>query len=194
MNKIKLIPRLFFITCLSVGLYSAHAGNDIAGSCLGKNYTAAIVPEAMSVAEMKQRFRCLVEADIKAIYFDLLTQYESIREEMSEQGDSENIKRLRIQYKAESNQALLAALKPHPRSIAIAQAALESAWGTSRFFREANNIFGIRPYHQNEPKIAAKKGTETKRYGSKNMPQSRLQLRTIISCLAEARVTRILEI
>ncbi len=30
-----------------------------------------------------------------------------------------------------------------PTSLAVAQAALESAWGTSRFAREANNLFGL---------------------------------------------------
>ena len=33
----------------------------------------------------------------------------------------------------------------------IAQAALESAWGTSRFAREGNNLFGIRTYDLREP-------------------------------------------
>jgi Bax protein len=50
---------------------------------------------------------------------------------------------------------LLIAIKPHPPSIAIAQAAIESAWGTSRNFTEANNVFGIRPFKPDEPRIAA---------------------------------------
>lgn len=33
-----------------------------------------------------------------------------------------------------------------PRSLALAQAAKESAWGTSRFAREGNNYFGQRCY------------------------------------------------
>ena len=43
----------------------------------------------------------------------------------------------------------------HPISIALAQAAMESAWGTSRFFKEANNIFGVWAYYKNTPRIAA---------------------------------------
>ena len=46
-------------------------------------------------------------------------------------------------------------LKPHPISIALSQAAIESAWGTSRFFKEANNIFGVWSFNKNEPRIAA---------------------------------------
>ena len=33
----------------------------------------------------------------------------------------------------------------------LAQAALESGWGTSRFAREGNNLFGIRTYNLKEP-------------------------------------------
>ena len=43
----------------------------------------------------------------------------------------------------------------HPISITLAQAAMESAWGTSRFFKEANNIFGVWAYDKNTPRIAA---------------------------------------
>ena len=55
------------------------------------------------------------------------------------------------------------ALKPHPKSIAIAQAAMESSWATSRFFREANNVFGVWSFNEDEPRIAAlkKRGDKT---------------------------------
>ncbi|MCA6078874.1 glucosaminidase domain-containing protein [Fulvivirga sedimenti] len=41
----------------------------------------------------------------------------------------------------------------HPTSIVIAQAAVESGWGSSRFFREANNLFGIWSYDPDEQRI-----------------------------------------
>jgi len=50
---------------------------------------------------------------------------------------------------------LLAALKPHPPSIVIAQAAMESAWGTSRFFVKAKNVFGVWSFDEDEPRMAA---------------------------------------
>ncbi len=59
--------------------------------------------------------------------------------------------------KASADTKLLETLKPPPISITLAQAAIESGWGTSRFFREANNIFGIWAYGKNTPRIAAKK-------------------------------------
>ena len=156
MKQIRLITCLVIMSFINFGFSCVHANQGLKDPCLGKTYKVDIVPEPMSVAEKKLRFRCLVEADIKTVYSELVADFESIQRQMIADGNSEKIKRLWDQYKVESNQELLAALKPHPRSITIAQAALESAWGTSRFFREANNLFGIRPYHANEPRIAAK--------------------------------------
>ncbi len=54
------------------------------------------------------------------------------------------------------NKELLIRMKTHPVSIVLAQAAIESAWGESRFFKKANNIFGVWSYNKNEPRIRAK--------------------------------------
>lgn len=48
--------------------------------------------------------------------------------------------------KAERIDRLLTHVDQIPRSLALAQAAKESAWGTSRFAREGNNYFGQRCY------------------------------------------------
>lgn len=65
------------------------------------------------------------------------------------------IDRLKKSYKVDGVPCLLKRLRTHPVSIVIAQAALETGWGSSRFYREANNIFGIWSYNKNEPRIAA---------------------------------------
>ena len=51
----------------------------------------------------------------------------------------------------------------YPTSLILSQGAIESAWGTSRFFREANNAFGIWSTNINESRISAKgsRGTFT---------------------------------
>lgn len=59
-------------------------------------------------------------------------------------------------YKTTDNKELLSRMKTHPVSIVLAQAAIESAWGESRFFKEGNNIFGMWSYNKNEPRIKAK--------------------------------------
>ena len=138
-----------------VALMSPIVFATIPGDCQGKNYRPDIVPENMSVIEKKRRFRCLVQADIEAVFSELKAQYTLVQSTVQQNGDNEQLRRLRLKYEVETNRDLLVAIKPHPPSIAIAQAAIESAWGTSRIFTEANNTFGIRPFKQGEPRIAA---------------------------------------
>ena len=111
----------------------------------------------MSAKEKKFRFRCLVQPELEAVYSELNDQYQRVQEAIERNESNETIQQLKAVYNADSNQQLLLALKPHPISIAIAQAAIETAWGTSRFFREANNLYGIRSSTQFQPRIAAGK-------------------------------------
>jgi len=46
-------------------------------------------------------------------------------------------------YRAKSYENLLVRLKPHPTSLVLAQAIIESGWGMSRFATEGNNLFGV---------------------------------------------------
>jgi Bax protein len=48
-------------------------------------------------------------------------------------------------------------MESHPTSIVIAQAILESGWGTSKFFQKANNIFGVWSFSKSDNRIAASK-------------------------------------
>ena len=52
------------------------------------------------------------------------------------------IKKLMIQYKADTLDALLIKVDEIPVSLALAQAVIESGWGTSRFAFEGNALFG----------------------------------------------------
>lgn len=56
-------------------------------------------------------------------------------------------------YKTRNPAELIERLNTHPVSIVLAQAALESAWGTSRFYSEANNVFGVWSFDENEDRI-----------------------------------------
>jgi len=53
-------------------------------------------------------------------------------------------------YKCNTIDELKKRISPHPVSLVLAQAALESGWGTSRFFREGYNIFGVWSYSEND--------------------------------------------
>lgn len=86
-----------------------------------------------------------------------------------DESDSIFYKVLADEYKAKSPERLLHKMVTHPNSIVLAQAALESGWGTSRFFRQANNIFGIWSFDPDEPRIRAagnrgKRGVYLRKY------------------------------
>jgi Bax protein len=125
----------------------------------------------MTVQEKKARFKALIVPAVNDVYAELLFQYQEISQLIKSGNDEEKIEQLKIEYKASTNEELLMALKPHPKSIAIAQAAMESSWATSRFFLEAYNIFGVWSFDEDEPRIAAlqKRGDKTiwvKKYSS----------------------------
>ncbi len=86
----------------------------------------------------------------------------SLKESLTAE-ETATIDRLKKSYKVAGLPCLLKRLRTHPISIVIAQAALETGWGTSRFYREANNIFGIWSFNKNEPRIAAGEQREGKK-------------------------------
>ena len=134
-------------------------------------YSPSIVPENMTVQEKKQRFKALLVPSVNQVYQELDKRYQAVTAAIKAGTDSERIEKLKTEYRAKTDEELLAALKPHPRSIALAQAAMESAWATSRFFIQANNVFGVWSFDKNEPSIAAgeQRGDKTiwlKKYSS----------------------------
>ena len=106
------------------------------------------------------------------VYAELLARYNEVSSDL-EAGNSDQYEDLKKEYGASNDEELLMALKPHPISVTLAQAAMESSWATSRFFREANNIFGVWSFDENDDRIAAgeKRGDKTiwlKKYSSVN--------------------------
>ena len=118
-------------------------------------YTTTNVPKKMTVAVKKERFYYLLAPAIDKVYNELLVQYNEVNKDLKSGSNAAKIEKLKATYKVKSDKALLLALKPHPQSIALAQAAMESAWATSRFFVKANNVFGMWSVNKNEPRIAA---------------------------------------
>ncbi|WP_432471882.1 glucosaminidase domain-containing protein [Amphritea sp. HPY] len=58
-------------------------------------------------------------------------------------------------YRADTPEQLPAKMIDMPNSIVLSQAAIETGWGTSRFFLEGNNIFGVWSVDAREPRIRA---------------------------------------
>lgn len=86
---------------------------------------------------------------------------EKKRESLSDE-EERYLANLKKDYKCHTSKELLLRLSTHPTSIVLAQAAIESGWGTSRFYKEANNVFGIWSYSKNEPRIKAMEDREGK--------------------------------
>ncbi|OHE03076.1 MAG: hypothetical protein A2513_05845 [Sulfurimonas sp. RIFOXYD12_FULL_33_39] len=120
-----------------------------------KKVEKKLISDVVSISEKKEHFCNLIVPAINEVHDELELQYYDICENLTNDEYSQKISDLKKSYQVESNEELLMALKPHPISIAIAQAAIESAWGKSRFFKEANNLFGMWSINENKPRIAA---------------------------------------
>jgi len=63
--------------------------------------------------------------------------------------------KLEKEYQTRNLKVLAKRLQTFPVSIVLAQAALESGWGTSRFFQEANNPFGMWSFSDSHARVEA---------------------------------------
>jgi len=123
------------------------------------------VPKKMSTKTKKNRFYFLIVPKVNKIHNELEERYTRVLNDINEKNYTKEIKELKERFNAKSDTELLQALKPHPKSITIAQAAMESAWATSRFFTQANNVFGMWSSNPNEPRVPA----SVKRGGNKTI-------------------------
>lgn len=57
--------------------------------------------------------------------------------------DSAFIEKLFAKYETKNFAEINQRQQVHPNSIILAQAAIETGWGTSRFFQQGNNVYGI---------------------------------------------------
>jgi Bax protein len=126
------------------------------------NYTNTISLDKLQVSEKKQKFFHMIlpailisKENLKLKRERVLSLMSTPQEELLED-DKNFLEELYKKYKTRDNKKLASRLKTHPVSIILAQAAIESAWGESRFFKEGNNIFGMWSYNKNEPRIKAK--------------------------------------
>ncbi|CAI6147940.1 MAG: hypothetical protein SPLUMA1_SPLUMAMAG1_00552 [uncultured Sulfurimonas sp.] len=163
----KTLHKLTLVLLLSSSLYAAQSTKVNENT----DYTASIVPKKITVQAQKQRFRDLVVPAVNKVYSDLDAKYKEVKIIVDSGKTNAKIEKLMKSYSAKSPQDLLVRMKPHAKSVAIAQAAMESAWATSRFTRVATNLFGVWSFNKNEPRVAAgeKRGKKTiyvKKYSS----------------------------
>ncbi|HHG74805.1 MAG TPA: mannosyl-glycoprotein endo-beta-N-acetylglucosamidase [Persephonella sp.] len=129
-------------------------------------YTKVISLDSLPVEVKKKKFIDMVLPSILIVNFELKQYREFVKyikkklennQEILPQ-EEELIGRLLEKYKADGLNELLTKLNTNPVSIVLAQAAIESGWGSSRFFVQANNLFGVWTFNKKHAsKIKAKK-------------------------------------
>ncbi len=96
---------------------------------------------------------CKYNLELQQRYLEKLLQKDSVR---LSRKHKQYLDSLYLRYRTRDPEELLKRLDTHPVSIILAQAALESAWGTSRFFMEGNNVFGIWSFSASDKRMASK--------------------------------------
>lgn len=111
------------------------------------------------IPEMKELFISAVLPSILIVKNELAAVQDHLRSLKGRNNwaltDSTYYDSLKEEYKAIDLDDLILRMETLPNSIVLAQAALESGWGQSRFFLEGNNIFGIWSYNKDEPRLRA---------------------------------------
>ena len=138
-------------------------------------YTKSVPLSTLSIKEKKQKFIDMIVPSILVAKQQLKYEQERVARLILQKNISNEDKRWlaqkRKKFQALTNYELYEKMESHPTSIIIAQAILESGWGTSKFFQKANNIFGIWSFNKEDKRISAskKRGDRTiylKRYQS----------------------------
>lgn len=104
--------------------------------------------------------------------------------------DSTFYREAKRRYKAKNLQDLASRLETLPNSIILAQAAVESGWGQSRFFRKASNLFGVWSYKVGEPRIAAGRTRKNKTIYVRAYPDMSQSIVDYFEILARSRSYR----
>ncbi|CAA6824988.1 MAG: BAX protein [uncultured Sulfurovum sp.] len=130
-------------------------------------YTKSIKLSELSIKNKKKIFIDMLIPSILVAKHRIAEERKKVRELLSREHFSEKetlwLAKKRHIFKAKNIDELYNKMELHPTSIVIAQAIIESGWGTSRFFEKANNVFGIWSFYEHEKRIAAseKRGTKT---------------------------------
>lgn len=122
-------------------------------------YTSAVSLKSLPVKEKKQKFFDMmlpaIMVDKQEIDINHRKLVRILNSKKLSHQDSIFVNDLMVKYKTTNTQLLKSRLTTFPVSIVLAQAAIESAWGTSRFFVEADNPFGLWSFNSNEQRIEA---------------------------------------
>jgi len=137
-------------------------------------YRSVVSLEGLGVEERKKAFIKIVLPSILIAKNDIRKERKGllrIKEKLSKgialkESEMSLLNELSEKYRTDNINELLSRLNTHPPSIILAQAALESGWGSSRFFEEGNNIFGTWTFGNSPGIKAVKSEARLSRYDS----------------------------
>lgn len=136
----------------TIKLDSIHKIIDITDSLVVPVlYDTLMVDQFSLIPDRKEQFINQVLPAILIVRFELEKKSQKIeqiirkieRNEPLQPEETAYADSLLNHFRAQTYNNLLERLKPHPNSLVLAQAALESGWGLSRLAIEGNNLFGV---------------------------------------------------
>lgn len=124
------------------------------------NYVGSIDFRSLNTEQKKDLFiQYLLPAIVitRERLFDDLHHVEFIEQRINQkikisESDSMFMFGIKLKYETDSLDELKRRIYPHPVSLALTQAVLESGWGTSSIFRHGNNIFGMMSFSSDDPR------------------------------------------
>ena len=162
----------FFKLDLDPVLINLETANDIRTFDLSKAefYVYNKIPDLsyLSTQERKIKFINLILPAILIEKQKIKMAYNYVVNNFDNLYLNESTKELYDYCKCKTVSDLLLCLTEQPTSIIIAQAAIESGWGTSRFFLEGFNLFGIHTYDNTNQNMKAHNSSRVyvKKYNS----------------------------
>lgn len=122
-------------------------------------YTSVIPLDALGVTKQKEAFISIMLPSILLAKLKIKTQREHVQRILAKHTrsvkDQKILDKFKKNFKLKDVALIPQKLVTHSPSIVLAQAALESGWGSSRFFLQANNVFGVWSFNAKDDRIAA---------------------------------------
>lgn len=155
-------PAPTWISVIYRPLHTVHAIEPLADSLVRPIvYTRAISLAHLPIRTKKQKFIAMVlpailvaKQQIERDRRDILTIKAKLKDSIAIDVKEEVfLNMIMKQYKVDHIDSLDTKMITPPTSIALAQAAIECGWGTSRFFTEGCNIFGIWSFNEEDERI-----------------------------------------
>ncbi|WP_019620774.1 glucosaminidase domain-containing protein [Amphritea japonica] len=129
-------------------------------------YTSVISLKALPVNEKKERFIALLLPAILISKAKLKEQKNQLNQMLAKSQlsatDQAWLNQKLSAYRVDSTTKLSQRMIELPNSLILAQAAIETGWGSSRFFIQALNIFGVWSFDPTEKRIMARQQREGK--------------------------------